>query len=232
MQQDLNPEVVTPPAVVATVVEPVAAPPQERQIDPAYVAQLEAAYRAQQADLNRYEAVKGDIDWMLEDPTRVEGVRRYKNAYEEAARPKIHPELEPILTEFRNEVAPLKAYVTREEANRQQAEAATRQTFINDNIAFAQRLVGEKKISAAQVDELAAIADARAHRLGRNVSIEEAYKSVTGFSGTKTEAAQAPVLRGDAGEIGVPGPSSTDNKEWLSDFSGTLVKHLKAAKTA
>lgn len=231
MQQDLNPEVVTQPAAAAAVVEPVAAPP-ERVIDPAYVAQLERGYAAQQAELNRYSTVKEDIDWMLEDESRLGGVRRYKDAYTEASKPKIHPELEPIINELRGEFAPLKAYVTREEANRQQAEAQTRQSFINDNIAFAQRLVGEKKITSAQVDELAAIADARANRLGRNVTIEEAYKSVTGFGGTRTEAANAPVLRSDAGEIGVPGPSTTDNKEWLSDFSGTLVKHLKAAKTA
>lgn len=231
MQQDVNTDPNALPAAPAPAVEPVAAPLQEPAIDREYVANLQRAYAAQQAELNRYGAVKDDIDWMLGDETRLNSVRKYRTAYEEASKPEIHPDLLPLLEEVRKENAPLKAYVTREEANRERAEAATRQTFINDNIAFAQRLVGEKKITPAQVDELAAIADARAHRLGRNVTIEEAYKSVTGFSGSqKTEAASAPVLRGDAGEIGVPGPSQTDNKRWTTDFHGALVDEIKKAQ--
>lgn len=228
MQQDLNPEVTAQPAAVAAQVEPVA--PAERVIDHAYVANLERAYAAQQADLNRYGAVKEDLDWMLEDESRLAGVKRYRSAYEEASKPEIHPELAPLLEEVRKENAPLKAYVTRQELAEKQREDAARQTFVNDNIAFAQRLVGEKKITAQQVDELAAIADARAQRLGRNVTIEEAYKSVSSFGGVKTEAAAAPVLRGDAGAIGVPGPSTTDNKEWLTDFHGQLTNSIRQAQ--
>lgn len=234
-QQDPDLTQQAPPvAPAATVEAPVAQPTvTERQIDPSYVAQLEQFARQQQAELNRYEAVKGDIDWMLEDETRLDGVRRYKNAYEEAAKPKFDPTIEPVMEYVKSELAPVREWVdTQKQADlrRQQAE---RDTFIGENRKYQERLVAEKKLTPEQAWDLAGHADYLAAKLGRNVGLEEAYKRLGEFAGAiggKTEAAQAPVLRSEAGAIGVPGPSEADNKRWVTDFHGSLTDALRAEK--
>ena len=229
-QQDPDLTQQAPPVAPAAPVEAPVAQPTERQIDPGYVAQLEQFARQQQAELNRYEAVKGDIDWMLEDESRIEGVRRYKNAYTEAAKPKFDPSVEPIVEFLKSEIAPLREEVNYSKAQRERAEAQTRQGFIDTNIAYAQRLVAEKKVKPEQIDQLAAYADALAQRRQKNVSIEEAFKDMQTFSGVQTEAAAAPVLRADEGAVGVPGPSQTDSKRWVTDFHGALSDALRAEK--
>lgn len=231
-QQDPDPTQVAPPAAPPPQVEAPVAPPTvvERQIDPNYVAQLEQFARQQQAELNRYEAVKGDIDWMLEDQTRLEGVRRYKSAYEEASKPKFDPAIEPVMEYVKSELAPVREWVDTQKKTAEQRVQAETNKFVQDNVAFAQRLVAEKKVQPEQIDQLAAYADALAHRRQRNVSIEEAFKDMQTFSGAKTEAAAAPVLRSDDGAVGVPGPSQTDSKRWVTDFHGALTDALKAEK--
>ena len=236
MEQDLEQQQATQPAAAAPTVEPVASTPAvaERQIDPNYVAQLEAFARQQQAELNRYESIKDVADWVAEDPTRYEGVKRYKSSWEEASKPKFDPTVEPVIKYIDEAIAPVRAYVTREElaaTNRQKAE---NDRFVADNVAFANRLIAEKKIVPGQVDQLAAYADSLANRYRRNVTIEEAFKDMQSFGGgPKTEAAAAPVLRADSGAVGVPGPSQSDTKEWLTNFNGKLVDTLRAAqKTA
>ena len=145
MQQDLNPGTDRPTRSGRSVVEPVAAPPAERVIDPAYVAQLEAAYRQQQGELNRLAPLADDINWMLEDESRVEGVRRYKNAYTEAAKPQYDPSVEPVIDYIDKKLAPVNEWVDTQRKSAERREQETRQSFINDNITYAQRLVAEKK---------------------------------------------------------------------------------------
>lgn len=229
MQQDLDPNVVTPPAAAPPAVESVASPP-ERQIDPAYVAQLEAAYRTQQAELNKYEPFKDDLAWMTEDESRVEGIRRYRKSYDEASKPQRPPELEELYKHVDESTAPVRAWVTKQELAEQQRAQAETSKFVQDNVAFANRLVAEKKIKPEQIDQLAAYADALANRRQRNVTIEEAFKDMQTFSGAKTEAAAAPVLRADEGATGVPGPSKQDTNRWVTDFHGALTDALAAEK--
>ena len=229
MDQDLEQQPAAPPAAPPPAVEPAPSPPapQERQVDMAYVAQLEQFARQQQAELNRYEAVKDDVAWMLEDESRLQGIRRYKKSYEEASKPQFDPAVEPVVKYIDAALAPVKAYVTREEANRSRAEQQARQTFNDDNMRFMSRLTAEHKLTPEQQMKLAGYADAAAQRLQRNVTIEEAWKDMTGsWGGPKTEAAKAPVLRADAGEIGVPGPSKNDDKVWLRE--GGLHQYITA----
>ena len=225
-QQDPEQLQGTPPAAPAPAVEAPVAQPAERQVDLAYVAQLENFARQQQAELNRYEAVKGDIDWMLEDESRLEGVRRYKNAYTEAAKPKFDPTLEPVVEYIDKAVAPMREWVESQKKTAEQRTQAETTKFVSDNVAYAQRLVAEKKVKPEQIDQLAAYADALAARRQRNVTIEEAFKDMQTFSGAQTEAAKAPVLRVDEGAGGVPGPSETDSKRWVTDFHGALTDAL------
>ena len=226
-QQDLEPQQPAQPAAPAAAAEaPVAQPTVERQIDPNYVAQLEQFARQQQAELNRYEAVKDDVAWMLEDESRLEGVRRYKNAYTEAAKPKFDPTLEPVVEYIDKAVAPMREWVESQKKTAEQRTQAETTKFVADNVAYAQRLVAEKKVKPEQIDQLAAYADALAQRRQKNVSIEEAFKDMQTFSGAQTEAAKAPVLRVDEGAGGVPGPSETDSKRWVTDFHGALTDAL------
>lgn len=230
-QQDLEPQQPAQPAAPAAAAEaPVAQPTVERQIDPNYVAQLEQFARQQQAELNRYEAVKDDVAWMLEDESRLEGVRRYKNAYTEAAKPKFDPTLEPVVEYIDKAVAPMREWVESQKKTAEQRTQAETTKFVADNVAYAQRLVAEKKVKPEQIDQLAAYADALAARRQRNVTIEEAFKDMQSFGGAPVEAAKAPVLRADDGQGGVPGPSETDSKRWVTDFHGSLVDALKAEK--
>ena len=218
-----------PVAPVPTVEAPVAQP-AERQYDPQYVQNLENYARQQQAELNRYEAVKGDIDWMLEDETRLQGVRRYKDAYTEASKPKFDPAIEPVMEYVKSEMAPVREWVDTQRKTAESQANATRQAFIDTNITYAKSLVADKKIRPEQVDQLAAYADALAQRRQTNVSIEDAYKDMQSFGGARTEAAKAPVLRSEEGAVGVPGPSAPDSKRWVTDFHGALTDALKAEK--
>jgi len=233
-QQDPELQAPAPPEASAPPVEAPVAQPAERTIDPSYVAQLEAAYRQQQAELNKIAPLADDINWMLEDENRRDGIKRYRKSYEEASRPQYDPAVEPVVEFVKNEMAPVRAYITRQEQAEQARQKAETDRFVADNVAFANRLIAEKKIAPAQVDQLAAYADSLANRYRRNVTIEEAYKDMASFGGgPKTEAAAAPVLRADAGAVGVPGPSQSDTKEWLTNFNGKLVDTLRAAqKTA
>ena len=225
-QQDPEQLQSTPPAAPAPAVEAPVAQPAERQVDLAYVAQLENFARQQQAELNRYEAVKDDVAWMLEDESRLEGVRRYKNAYTEAAKPKFDPTLEPVVEYIDKAVAPMREWVESQKKTAAERTQAETTKFVSDNVAYAQRLVAEKKVKPEQIDQLAAYADALAARRQRNVTIEEAFKDMQSFGGAPVEAAKAPVLRADDGQGGVPGPSETDSKRWVTDFHGALTDAL------
>lgn len=238
MEQDLEQQPAVQPAAAQPAVEPAPSPPAalERQVDLAYVAQLENFARQQQAELNRLEPLKDDLAWMLEDETRLDGVRRYRKSYDEASKPQFDPTVEPVVEFVKNEMAPVRAYITRQE----QAEAARAKAesdkFNDDNMRYLARITAEHKLSPEQQMKVAAYADSAAQRLRRNVPIEEAWKDMTGsWGGPKTEAAKAPVLRGDAGEIGVPGPSTNDDKVWLRE--GGLHQYItgkiaEARKTA
>jgi hypothetical protein len=218
------------PAAPAPAVEaPVAQPAVERQIDPSYVAQLENYARQQQAEINRYESVKEDLDWMLEDPTRVEGVKRYRNAYTEAAKPKFDPAIEPVMEYVKSEIAPVREWVDGQRKSAEQRAQAERQSYEAENMRYLQRITAEQKLSPEQQMKLAGYADAAAQRLGRNVPIEEAWKDFSGGWGQpKTDAAKAPVLRSEEGAVGVPGPSAPDSKRWVTDFHGALADALRA----
>lgn len=227
-QQDPELIAAAPPVAPAATVEAPVAPPA---IDPQYVANLQRSYAAQQAELNRYEAVKDDIDWMLADETRLQGVKRYRNAYEEASKPQLDPVIEGIYKHIDERTEPSRQYVEDQKKAAAAREQAERDTFVQANIKYANGLVADKKIKPDQIDGLAAYADSLAHRWQRNVTIEEAYKTGTSaFGGTITEAAAAPVLRADEGAVGVPGPSATDSKRWVTDFHGALTDALKAEK--
>lgn len=227
-QQDPELIAAAPPVAPAAPVEAPVAPPA---IDPQYVADLQRAYAAQQAELNRYESVKDDVAWMLEDETRLQGVRRYKSAYEEASKPKRPPELEDLYKHIDERTEPSRQYVEQQTKAAAQREQADRDKFIADNVTYAKKLVADKMITPDKIDGLAAYADSLAHRWQRNVTIEEAFKEGrSSFGGVQTEAAKAPVLRADEGAVGVPGPSETDSKRWVTDFHGALTDALKAEK--
>lgn len=224
-------QTLTPPAQAAAVVEPVVSAPPERVIDPAYVAQLEAAYREQQGELNRYAPVKDELDWMLADETRATSVKKYREAYDTASKPQRPPELEDLYRHIDESTAPARAWITKQEAAEVRQQTEARQSFERENIAYAQRLQSQNKYDQGKMIEIAAYADSMATRLGRNVGIEEAYKTLSSFGGAPKES-PPPSLRADAGAIGVPGNSTTDNKEWVSDFHGALVKSITAARKA
>lgn len=228
MQQDVNPELPVPTAAAPPAADVPVVPSGP---DPDYVAKLEAYVRQQQQELNRYEPFRDDLDWMAADESRREGVKRYRQAYEQAAKPEIHPDLKPVLDRFDAEIAPIKAYITRQEQTEQRAAQQQRQKFEADNMAFANRLAATEKLSGDQLQQIAAYADSKAQRAGRNVGIEEAYKDMRSF-GPRTPEAAAPSLRADAGTPGVPGPSTSDGVRWKTDFHGALVDSIKAAQKA
>ena len=230
-QQDLEPQQPAQPAAPAAAVEaPVAQP--ERQYDAEYVAGLQRMVSQQQAELNRYEPLKDDIAWMTEDETRLAGIRRYRQSYEDALKPEVPPALADLYKHIDERTEPSRNWVEQQQRERAAREQADRDKFVAENVTYANRLVSEKKIKPDQIDGLAAYADSLAHRWQRNVTIEEAYKTgQSAFGGVpQTEAAKAPVLRADDGQGGVPGPSETDSKRWVSDFHGSLVDALKAEK--
>lgn len=237
---DLNVLPVAPAPAAPPVSAPAApapAPAQEpqRTIDPAYVANLENYVRQQQQELQRLEPIKDDVAWMLEDESRREGIRKYREAYESAAKPQRPPELEALYTHIDQSVAPVRAYITKQEQAEQRVAQESRQKFTNENMAFAARLQAKEKLTQDELLDVGAYADALAMRLQRDVGIEEAWKKMSARRGVAApDAADAPVLRGDAGAIGVPG-ASTDpdkNKRYLTDFHGAVAESIRNAQRA
>ncbi len=226
MDQNVDP---TAAAAAASASEPVApAAPAAPQYDPAYVAQLEDAYNRLHAESQRLAPVREDVEWMLADEGRRTGIKRYRESWEQASKPQIHPELQPIFDEFDRRFKPMEERFTREDQQRQQQQTAAQQTFERDNMAYLNRLAATEKLSRDVQVEIVAYADSLATRLQRNVTVEEAWKKLS--SRRTSNAPDAPSLRSDAGAIGVPGPSTTNNDRWKTDFHGSLVDTLKKAQ--
>ena len=234
MDQNVDPNALpAAPAPAAPAVAPAPSPTPERAIDPAYVAQLEQFARDQQAELNRYAPVKEDLDWMLEDDTRREGVKRYRKALEESSQPVVDPVLQQIYDHVDQAVKPAVAYITRQQEAEQRTIKEQNQKFERDNMQFAARLAGEQKLDQQKMLEVAAYADSMATRLQRNVGIEEAWKSLQSFAGpSRAPEGDAPILRADSGAPGVPGPSVTDSTDWQTDLTGSLTKRFAKARRA
>jgi hypothetical protein len=231
MQQDVDPTTPAAPAAPDAAVETPVASSATPAYDPAYVSQLEVAYNEAQSRLLRYAPIAEEIEWVAADPSRANGLKRYRKAYEESAQPAIDPVFQPVVEAFRAEIAPMRAYITRAEEAERRQQAEQRQNFERENIAFAARLQAEHKLSPEQLNQVAAYADAKAGRLRRNVGIEEAYKDMTSFAAPR-EKSPPPSLRADAGAVGVPGPSTNNTDRWKADFHGALVDSLKAAQKA
>jgi Skp family chaperone for outer membrane proteins len=229
VDQDLNPTSIEQNA--STVEAPVTPESSTPAFDnSAYIAQLEAAYNASQSELQRFNQYREDLEWMAADETRREAARRFRESYDTASKPQIHPELAPIVETFQREIQPLKEYVTaqqREYNDRQRQETLR---FQQENIQYAQRLQAQEKLSSDDIVQLGAFADALASRYRRNVGIEEAWKTMTKRRDSGESSRPAPSLRADAGAIGVPGPSTNKTDRYKSDFHGALVDSIKAAR--
>lgn len=199
--------------------------------DPSYVSRLEAEYQQAQSILQGIQPYVDDIKWMAQNEDNVEFIRKARKNYDIARQPEIDPTYEPVLRQFREELAPVKQYVEEIRSERTRSQQAEHQKFLSENTMYANRLQAQEKLSRDDLVEVAAYADALANRYQRNVGIEEAWKKLTS-RGSQKEAAP-PSLRADAGAVGIPGNStSKGNDRWKSDFHGALTDSIRAAQKA
>lgn len=119
--------------------------------------------------------------------------------------------------------------------NRAQTEARTAkeasQEFAKRETEFASRLVAEKKLSEADIGDLAKFAmvlhkESVEAGTPRFVGIEEVYKRVYGRAEAAAPKPVARSLRGTAGATGVPGASKAPDSRADVNKPGGLTRHM------
>lgn len=113
---------------------------------------------------------------------------------------------------------------TRETAN----QKAEYDRWLAEQRVVEQKMRRDYGLNDEQIGVLAEVADAEARRSGKRVGFEQAYSRVSSLPARAGSTPPTVGLRGDASMPGVPGPSTTSNEAYKTDFHGALLARLKA----
>lgn len=207
----------------------------------ARLAELEDYAARAQATFERLKPFEADIE-ALEDESYREFSRTSRESYYDmqkrvsAEREAEIPEGEKrLLAAFDERLGKFKPVLDDYE-QRAQTEARTAkeasETFVRNEMEYAQRLVADQKLSQEEVGDLGRFAKVlhdESVKAGtpRFVGLEEVYKRVYGRAETKAAVAVPRSLRARAGATGVPGASRAATND-VPDISkpGGVTRHL------
>lgn len=140
------------------------------------------------------------------------------------------PELPPELKAIHDDVVYLKDYVSEaRKAQEQQQKAAQQESFARD-YQYAQRLAAERPDLLE--DNGWAISALKGYADQNHLTLEQAWKKVgSRFAKPQKQAAPPSSLRGDAGEIGIPGRSDTQAASTEMSLRDRLLMELRKQRT-
>jgi hypothetical protein len=192
----------------------------------ARIAELERYYNESRQIFDRIAPYEEDVRAILDDEDYREFQRSARKSYfetrqaqEKAREQELPPEYRKLLEEIDGRLKPAleEVGVLRKDREartaREQEEAkAAQQTFISQNLEYAQRLVSEQGLTSEEINDLGRFAkvlhdETVAAGAPRFVPLEEAFKRLYGRAAAKKEAPTPRSLRARSAAPGVPSAS-------------------------